>query len=225
MILFTVFKHLDVLCNNAGIGTVPPALVEGWDHIFFINAIAPFLLTSLLLPLLKKTKSSRIVFVGSEMYQDSKDLNRNELQDINATSTSKRNVMYGYSKLANIYVMKELAKRFKNIKGLESTVIATGHPGIAATPLHRREGNPLKPISPVFKYIFQSSEMGAAPLLFAATDASVKSGDFIGPAGFMHLKGWPAKESIWGIGNDEQLQAKVFSLLEEASGYHYDANM
>jgi len=43
-----------------------------------------------------------------------------------------------------------------------------------------------------------------------------------GPAGLMHLKGWPIKEGLHGIGVDDEVQLKVFSLLEEAAQIKYD---
>jgi len=209
------FDHLDVLCNNAGIGTIPSQSVEGWDHIFFVNSVAPFLLTTLLLPLIKRTKAARIVFVGSIMYAGAKDLRRDELHAVDKASISSRNTLYSYSKLANIFMAKEMAKRLQ-AAGLD-TIVTAAHPGGAATPLHSRPGNPMKPIAPIINVVFQSAEMGAAPLLYAATNDKVISGDYIGPGGIGALKGWPVKETLLGIGLNQELQAKLWSLLEEVS--------
>ncbi len=58
------YHHIDVLINNAGVFKTPqPITDEGYDARFVVNTIAPYLLTTKLLPLL--SKSSRIVNVSS----------------------------------------------------------------------------------------------------------------------------------------------------------------
>jgi NAD(P)-dependent dehydrogenase (short-subunit alcohol dehydrogenase family) len=62
---------LDVLVNNAGIGTVVPGggarmtSRDGYELRFAVNYLAPYLLTRLLLPLLLRSVPSRIVNVSS----------------------------------------------------------------------------------------------------------------------------------------------------------------
>ncbi len=63
--------RLDALINNAGVGTRVPgdgARMEsrdGYEYRFAVNYLAPFLLTRLLLPVLKESAPSRIVNVSS----------------------------------------------------------------------------------------------------------------------------------------------------------------
>jgi NAD(P)-dependent dehydrogenase (short-subunit alcohol dehydrogenase family) len=59
--------RLDILINNAGIGTAGPrqTSAEGFELRFVVNYLAGFLLTSLLLPLVKKSTPARIVNVSS----------------------------------------------------------------------------------------------------------------------------------------------------------------
>jgi NAD(P)-dependent dehydrogenase (short-subunit alcohol dehydrogenase family) len=64
-------ERLDVLVNNAGIGTAEPGRGErvesadGYELRFAVNYLAPFLLTWRLLPLLEPSAPSRIVNVAS----------------------------------------------------------------------------------------------------------------------------------------------------------------
>jgi NAD(P)-dependent dehydrogenase (short-subunit alcohol dehydrogenase family) len=64
-------ERLDVLLNNAGIGTdIPGGNIrqtsrDGLELRFAVNYLAPFLLTQLLLPLLERSAPSRIVNVSS----------------------------------------------------------------------------------------------------------------------------------------------------------------
>jgi NAD(P)-dependent dehydrogenase (short-subunit alcohol dehydrogenase family) len=59
--------RIDVLVNNAGIGTAGPRedSEDGYELTFQVNYLAPFLLTRRLLPLIKSTAPSRIVNVSS----------------------------------------------------------------------------------------------------------------------------------------------------------------
>ena len=62
-----VEERLDVLVNNAGVGTAGPReeSEDGYEMTFAVNYLAPFLLTRQLLPLLKRSAPSRIVNVSS----------------------------------------------------------------------------------------------------------------------------------------------------------------
>jgi NAD(P)-dependent dehydrogenase (short-subunit alcohol dehydrogenase family) len=63
--------RLDALVNNAGIGTRVPGdgarsvSRDGYEARFAVNYLAPFLLTRLLVPLLERSRPSRIVHVSS----------------------------------------------------------------------------------------------------------------------------------------------------------------
>jgi NAD(P)-dependent dehydrogenase (short-subunit alcohol dehydrogenase family) len=67
----TEHERLDVLVNNAGIGTVEAGEArrlesrDGYELRFAVNYLAPFLLSRLLLPTLLDSTSSRIVNVSS----------------------------------------------------------------------------------------------------------------------------------------------------------------
>jgi NAD(P)-dependent dehydrogenase (short-subunit alcohol dehydrogenase family) len=59
--------RLDILINNAGIGTAGPrqTSAEGFELRFAVNYLAGFLLTLLLLPLIRNSAPARIVNVSS----------------------------------------------------------------------------------------------------------------------------------------------------------------
>jgi NAD(P)-dependent dehydrogenase (short-subunit alcohol dehydrogenase family) len=59
--------RLDILINNAGIGTAGPrqTSADGFEPRFAVNYLAGFLLTLLLLPLIKNSAPARIVNVSS----------------------------------------------------------------------------------------------------------------------------------------------------------------
>jgi NAD(P)-dependent dehydrogenase (short-subunit alcohol dehydrogenase family) len=60
-------ERIDVLVNNAGIGTARPReeSADGYELTFQVNYLAPFLLTRRLLPVIERSTPARIVNVSS----------------------------------------------------------------------------------------------------------------------------------------------------------------
>ena len=115
---------IDVLINNAGIGTGPPGAEreesrDGYELRMAVNYLAPFLLTHLLLPNLRSSAPSRIVNVASL------GQSRVDLDDLMMERGYERWGAYGQSKLALIMFTMELASR---LEGSGVTVNAV-HPG------------------------------------------------------------------------------------------------
>src|SRR5215467_669317 len=150
--------RLDILINNAGIGTAGPrqTSVEGFELRFAVNYLAGFLLTLLLLLLIKNSAPARVVNVSSARQQSI------DLGDVMLTRGYSGTRAYCQSKLAQIMFAIDLGAVIE-------------HTGVAATCLHpatymdtsmvRRAG--VRPLSSV--------EQGAAAIL--QLDASPDLGD------------------------------------------------
>lgn len=129
--------RLHVLLNNAGIVTPTRTVtVDGIETQLAVNHLAPFLLTHLLLDILKASAPSRIVTVSSQLERrgvvDFADLGREK-------TPYDRLDAYNQSKLANILFTFELARR------LEGTGVTANclHPGVVGTKLLQElEGRP-----------------------------------------------------------------------------------
>lgn len=127
-------SRLDVLINNAGTGNVGNFLTE--DNLPFeaqVNHFSPFLLTSILLPLLKSSAPSRIVNISSIMHRIGKiDL---EQFDKQAKTIWSRLRVYSDTKLANILFTRKLSRV---LSGTGVTVNCL-HPGAVNTDIFRNK--------------------------------------------------------------------------------------
>src|SRR5699024_9674287 len=121
--------HLDVLYNNAGgqFGIEREVTKEGHEKTFAINMLAPFLLTKLLLPLLEKSDSARIVTQSSESYQQGGEP---LLDDVELENHYDFGKAYGLSKLYVWWLMREFDKQLKE-KGVNNITVNSVEPGTA----------------------------------------------------------------------------------------------
>src|SRR5258705_5699099 len=101
--------RIDVLLNNAGLMQSERSETrDGFETTFQVNHLAPFLLTTLLLPKLTATPGVRIVTVASDAHQRGGAL---DFDDLQSKSHYASFAVYGRSKLANILFTRELARR------------------------------------------------------------------------------------------------------------------
>jgi NAD(P)-dependent dehydrogenase (short-subunit alcohol dehydrogenase family) len=105
-------KRLDILINNAGIGTGGQAgsqqiSGDGYELRFAVNYLAGFLLTHLLLPLLRSSAPARIVNVSSAGQQAL------DFEDIMLTRGYSGTRAYCQSKLAQIMFTIDLARELE----------------------------------------------------------------------------------------------------------------
>jgi NAD(P)-dependent dehydrogenase (short-subunit alcohol dehydrogenase family) len=117
---------LDVLVNNAGRAQFTRTLTkDGFEAVFGVNHLAPFLLTNLLLDRLKERAPSRIIVLASNQHRGP----QLDFDDLNVENKFSFNRAYRQSKLANMLFMRALAKR---LEGSGVTVNAL-HPGVVRT--------------------------------------------------------------------------------------------
>ena len=124
------FDRIDVLVNNAGVFRRSlQKSPDGLEMTLAVNYLAPFLLTTLLLPLLKATPGSRVVNVTSELY-------RKGVADLDTQADDGRfngNRAYANSKLLLVMFTRGLAKRLEET----GTTVNCVHPGVVATDVFR----------------------------------------------------------------------------------------
>ncbi|XP_013867324.1 retinol dehydrogenase 14a [Austrofundulus limnaeus] len=161
--------RLDVLINNAGVFQCPYTRTEdGFEMQFGVNHLGHFLLTHLLLDLLKRSAPSRVLVVSSKLYK------RGEIdfEDLNSEQFYDKALAYSRSKLANLLFTCELARR---LEGSGVTVNALT-PGIVRTNLGRHVHVPVlaKPLFNLLSWgLFKSPEEGAQTSVYLASSPDV----------------------------------------------------
>ena len=208
------YDRLDVLINNAGIMMCPYSTTQdGFEIQMGTNHLGHFALTGRLMPLLEKTEGSRIVALSSGAHA----MGNIDLTDLN---WEKRNYntqrAYGDSKLANLYFAYELARRLQS-NGSNPRVTAA-HPGWTATDLQRHSG--LMRFMNLF--FAQSVEMGALPTLRAAFDEEAGQGDFYGPEGMFHMRGYPVAQDSSELSRDLEIAKRLWDVSEELTNVKFD---
>jgi NAD(P)-dependent dehydrogenase (short-subunit alcohol dehydrogenase family) len=146
-----------VLVENAGVMTRKRELTaDGLEMNFGVNHVGHFLLTELLLPVLKVSAPSRIVVVSSNMHSSG----RFDFDDLAMEKSWSGS--YPRSKLANMLFVRALSRRLEGTR----VVVNALHPGVISTDLARDYSAPIRLIA---RWFFKSPEQGARTSLYLAT--------------------------------------------------------
>ena len=202
-------QRLDVLVNNAGALMLSRQIsIDGIEMTLALNHLSYFLLTNLLLDVLKSSSPSRIVNVASDSHQNA----HLDFEDLQIQQKYRGYKAYGRSKLANMLFTYELARR------LEGTgVTANGlHPGLVATSF-LATNNGLR--GRVFNFFVRragrSAENGARTITYLATSSDVEgvTGGYFMDEGVVDssqasydkdasLRLWQVSEELTGLATD-----------------------
>jgi len=159
-------QKLDVLIHNAGYAETfnKNKSADGVELTMATNHYGPFLLTHLLIDLLKKSTPSRIVIVASSLYRFANV----DLDNLNPLTTFPA-YLYYVSKGANIMFALELAKRLKNA----NITVNCLHPGMIKSEIWRNVPFPLTIGMAFIKGFFKTVQEGCQTTLFLACSESV----------------------------------------------------
>lgn len=179
------YEYLDVLINNAGgqFTEKRETTGEGLEKTMVINVFAPFLLTTLLLDLLQKSKSARVVTVSSASHAMG---GKPDLNDIELKNNYTMSKIYAFSKLYIIWVMQHFASEMKK-SGINNITFNTVHPSSVRTSLGREAMKSLK--WKIIYFLWQpmmiSVAKGASPSIKLATAPELEeiTGKYFGPKG------------------------------------------
>jgi NAD(P)-dependent dehydrogenase (short-subunit alcohol dehydrogenase family) len=150
--------RLDALVNNAGVGLLSrQESADGYELTFAVNYLAPYLLTRLLLGLLRPSAPARIVNVAS-IGQAPVDFD-----DVMLERDYEMSRAYSQSKFAQVSFTFELAERLH----------ADGEEGVTVTALHPATLMPTKLVHETVGHTIDSLEQGVAATLRLVADPSL----------------------------------------------------
>jgi retinol dehydrogenase-14 len=159
--------RLDVLINNAGaVFSKREETVDGIERTLALNHLAPFLLTNLLLGLIKDSAPSRIITVSSEARRRAEI----DFDDLQSERNYRGFQVYGNSKLANILFTYELAERLRGT-GVTANCV---HPGPVSTNFGMNNGGLMVLLFRALKPFMRTPEQGADTLIYLASSPEVE---------------------------------------------------
>ncbi|MFD1588010.1 oxidoreductase [Halorientalis brevis] len=218
------YDELHVLCNNAGVMAIPrQETADGFEMQFGVNHLGHFALTGHLIDVLIETPSySRVVTQSSGLHERG-DVDFSDLQ--HEDEYDKWDA-YAQSKLANLLFAFELDTRLTHA-GVENVMSLGCHPGYADTNLQRRgpeqAGSTLRLwlMKAANALLAQDAEQGALPMLYAATASDIASGEYVGPSGFMNMRGSPAPDTASREARDRDRARRLWTRSEELTGVSF----
>jgi NAD(P)-dependent dehydrogenase (short-subunit alcohol dehydrogenase family) len=222
------YDRIDMLVNNAGIMATPRSTTaDGFELQMGTNHLGHFAWTATLWPLLR-TSDARVVTVSSLMHTQARGIDLRTLTPQGSPRRYWRWQSYAESKLANLSFALELNRRVK-AAGL-GVVSVAAHPGYALTNLQKTGigmGGGISALAgsafhQVSRIVSQSAEMGAWPLLRAATDPSLTGGEYVGPSSLGQTRGRPKLVGMTRSARDEDLAGELWSASEEATGVVFE---
>jgi NAD(P)-dependent dehydrogenase (short-subunit alcohol dehydrogenase family) len=209
---------LDLLINNAGVMAPPRReTADGFELQFGTNHLGHFALAGLLFPLLEGRDDARVVTVASVAHRHG----RIRFDDLQGERRYSRWAAYGQSKLANLIFAMELDRRLRDAGSTVRSLAA--HPGYAATNLQLA-------VAPWYERPFmiagnfllaQSAEMGALPVLYAATEPGLEGGMYFGPDGIAEGRGYPRAVGMSAAARDEDTARRLWDVSEELTGVEF----
>jgi len=227
-------KPLNALGLNAGIMAMPDkATKDGYDVQMQTNHLSHFLLAQNLLPALKKSADSTgdaAIVSMSSLARKGRPLEEKYLGKNGGNLGGNKGGMnakegpwqrYHQTKLANCVFTYALHQRIQDSKDYKAKIRAVvAHPGLSATNLQtttNSHGNMPGWFGPIYRWMAQSSEDGAAGFLEAMASKEVKSGTLFGPVKYSELCGPPVVIKPEKYLNDKESMDMLWSASEQAT--------
>jgi retinol dehydrogenase-12 len=197
--------RLDVLVNNAGVATFRPQLTpDGLGVTFATNHLGPFLLTNLLLDLLKKSAPARVVTVSSDRHTQQRSIPWDDLEP-------GHDCTYKTSKLLNILFTHELARRLAGT-GVTANCLS---PGFVRTDLGREATGAFRVFLRLARPFQSNPKAGAQTSVYLATSPQVAE-----VSGRYFEKSTPAHPSA--LSQDPAAAKQLWQLSTQLSGLDAD---
>lgn len=198
------YPRLDVLLNNAGLIIDRREVTEdGLEATMATNHYAPFLLTHLLLDMLKASAPSRVINVSSEAHR----VGGFDFSDLQCERRYDAFRVYGTSKLANILFTRALAKR------LEGTGVTANslHPGMVRTGFGHNTKGFFRQLVKLGSPFMISAEKGARTSIYLASSPEVEA-----VTGQYFIRSRPRKPS--SAARSDELAERLWQVSAQLTG-------
>lgn len=216
------YASLHILINNAGMCQTPDIKTEdGFEMQMGVNHLGHFALTGRLMDRLVETKNSRVVTMSS-MNHEQGEMNFDNLFLEGEYQPMKA---YEQSKLANLLFAYELSRRFTQA-GVNVESIAA-HPGFVKSNIMK--SNEYTERSFGFAMMFNvfdvvlgmSPSKGSLGIMRAATDRTLKNGEYVGPTNMNGFRGLPKLMESSERSYDEEDAKLLWEMSEELTTVRY----
>jgi NAD(P)-dependent dehydrogenase (short-subunit alcohol dehydrogenase family) len=214
-------KQIDGLLLNAGIMALPErkVSVDGYELQMATNVLGHHLLTSLLIPKLKKAIRSVVVSTTSSA---SSTVNGDRIwDDLNAEDKYDAWEVYGVSKIGAVQFRDGFLELLKNANLENQIFVHSTHPGLTATPLFDASKGVFATIFRSIRGLFMMDvNQGALSTLRATIDETLPNGSFIGPKGLTGFSGYPKPIKVYNpkMSLDPKLREKMWNYCNKVTG-------
>jgi NAD(P)-dependent dehydrogenase (short-subunit alcohol dehydrogenase family) len=201
-------EGLDLLINNAGVMGRRDRQVtrDGHERVFGTNVIGPYVLTSELMPALRRGQSPSVVWVSSSR------IGALDLDDLQYERDYDYGQAYNRSKLAVLFLALEMDRRSQ--AGGWGVSSRACHPGVARTFLVP-DGPGMDSVEGLRQRsapgLFAPASRGALSTLYAATSPEAAGGRYYGPE--RGMEGSPREVALPDIARDPQGAARLWTTL------------
>ena len=214
-----VDRPFDVVVLNAGVMATPfTKTVDGFELQMGTNHLGHFALAGLI----KNQIKDRLVVVSSFAHKMG-NFGDNTLESIRniclGVGKYQKWQVYGASKLANLLFVSELERL--RIQNNWSFIPLAVHPGYSDTNLQavasqmRGAAAEEKITMMINKVLAQPASQGALPTLAACVYPDLIGASFIGPNGFLEMRGTPKLTRAKALAYDQVLAKNLWQVSEE----------
>ena len=224
-----ITKPIDILVLNAGVMATPLRHTEdGFELQMGTNHLGHFAFAGQVFSRLND--GARVVSVSSQAHRMGSFSAEKMIDQCFGRGEYQPWSAYGRSKLANLLFTLQLQRLLQQglLTKRKNILAMAAHPGWSATNLQsvgpQMKNQPLmeRGSAKINQLFAQSAKQGALPILCAATFPDLPGGSYLGPDGFLEMRGYPKLTRASSAAYDQELAAKLWDISAELTGVRWN---